>query len=44
MVLDAGKMIEFDSPQALLDKKAGFFHRLVEESSDKEELYHLARR
>jgi ABC-type multidrug transport system fused ATPase/permease subunit len=41
MVLDSGEMVEFDSPQALLDKKTGLFHRLVEESSDKEELYRL---
>jgi len=43
MVLDAGKMVEFDSPQALLKKRSGLFFHLVEESSDKEELYALAK-
>ncbi len=42
MVLDAGKLAEYDSPQELLKKKSGLFWSLVEESSDREELYRLA--
>jgi ABC-type multidrug transport system fused ATPase/permease subunit len=42
MVLDAGSLIEFDTPKALLSKKSGLFYHLVEESSDRDELYRLA--
>ncbi|KZV63837.1 P-loop containing nucleoside triphosphate hydrolase protein [Peniophora sp. CONT] len=41
MVLDAGRIVEFDSPKVLLKKNGGFFKSLVEESSDKEALYAL---
>jgi ABC-type multidrug transport system fused ATPase/permease subunit len=39
MVLDAGRMVEFDTPKALLDKKEGHFKALVDNSLDKEALY-----
>jgi ABC-type multidrug transport system fused ATPase/permease subunit len=42
MVLDAGRLVEYDTPQNLLAKKSGLFYSLVEESSDKDELYRLA--
>jgi ABC-type multidrug transport system fused ATPase/permease subunit len=43
MVLDAGRLVEYDTPQNLLAMKKGLFYSLVEESGDKEELYRLAR-
>ncbi|KZO90162.1 P-loop containing nucleoside triphosphate hydrolase protein [Calocera viscosa TUFC12733] len=43
MVLDAGKLIEFDTPVALLDKKDSLFKSLVEESGDRDELKTIAR-
>jgi ABC-type multidrug transport system fused ATPase/permease subunit len=42
MVLDAGKMVEFDSPKALLQKEGSFLRALVEDSGDKEALYAMA--
>jgi len=42
LVLDAGNLIEFDSPAALLKKDDGYFKSLVDESGDKENLYDLA--
>ena len=42
MVLDAGRIVEFDAPGVLLAKDAGYFKSLVEESSDKEALYAMA--
>jgi ABC-type multidrug transport system fused ATPase/permease subunit len=42
MVLDAGKLVEFDSPKMLLTKEGGFLRALVDESADKEMLYALA--
>lgn len=42
LVLDAGKVVEFDSPEALL-KQGGAFKSLVDGSGDKENLYELAR-
>lgn len=42
MVLDAGRLEEFDTPRNLLSKKRGLFYSLVEESSDRDELYQLA--
>jgi ABC-type multidrug transport system fused ATPase/permease subunit len=42
MVLDAGNMVEFDSPTNLLKKSGGFLKSLVEESGDREVLYELA--
>jgi len=43
LVLDAGKVLEFDSPKALLEKEGGSFKALVDDSGDKERLYSLAR-
>lgn len=42
MVLDAGRLVEFDTPQALLEKKDGLLHALVDQSADKETLYAAA--
>lgn len=44
MVLDAGRLVEFDTPKALLRKKDGLLYALVEQSADKEELYAVANR
>jgi hypothetical protein len=41
MVLDAGKLVEFDSPAELLGRDDSLFRALVEESADKEQLYGL---
>jgi ABC-type multidrug transport system fused ATPase/permease subunit len=41
MVLDAGKLVEFDSPKNLL-RKDGLFKSLVDESADKDILYAMA--
>ena len=43
MVLDAGKLVEFDSPRNLLQNERGLFRSLVEESNDKESLVRLAK-
>jgi len=42
MVLDAGRIVEYDSPTNLLKKEKGFLRSLVEESGDKEHLYEMA--
>lgn len=42
MVLDAGRLVEFDSPRNLLLNKKGFLRSLVEESEDREILLSLA--
>ena len=42
MVLDAGHVVEFDSPKALLQKLSGFFKSLVDESGDRDALYVMA--
>jgi ABC-type multidrug transport system fused ATPase/permease subunit len=42
MVLDAGKLIEFDSPKNLLKDEDGFLRALVDESADKDALYAMA--
>lgn len=42
MVLDAGKLVEFDTPKNLLAKEKGFLRALVNESEDKEYLIELA--
>ncbi|KZV63091.1 P-loop containing nucleoside triphosphate hydrolase protein [Peniophora sp. CONT] len=39
MVLDAGRIVEFDAPNVLLAKDVGYFKSLVQESSDKDSLY-----
>lgn len=42
MVLEAGKIVEFDSPAALLGKDNGVFKSLVDESEDRDALYAMA--
>ncbi|KAJ3994664.1 hypothetical protein F5050DRAFT_1800596 [Lentinula boryana] len=42
MVLDAGRIVEYDSPKELLKKKSGHLKALVDESADKERLYRMA--
>ncbi|KAF9455005.1 hypothetical protein P691DRAFT_813919 [Macrolepiota fuliginosa MF-IS2] len=42
MVLDAGRIVEFDSPTNLLKNANGFLRSLVEESGDKQHLYEMA--
>ncbi|THH11785.1 hypothetical protein EW145_g436 [Phellinidium pouzarii] len=42
MVLDAGKLVEFDSPQNLLQKEGGLLKALVDESGDRDALYAMA--
>ena len=44
MVLDAGRLLEFDTPQALLEKPYGLFRAMVDQSADKDELYAIANR
>ena len=39
MVLDAGKLVEFDAPQVLLRNEQSFLRALVEQSADKDALY-----
>lgn len=39
MVLDSGKLVEFDTPKALIKRNDGLLRALVDESSDKETLY-----
>ncbi|KIK69543.1 hypothetical protein GYMLUDRAFT_236056 [Collybiopsis luxurians FD-317 M1] len=43
MVLDAGQMVEFDSPAALLRKEDGQFRSMVECASDKQALLALVK-
>jgi ABC-type multidrug transport system fused ATPase/permease subunit len=42
VVLDAGKLVEFDAPMNLLKKEESLFRALVDESADKDELYAMA--
>ena len=42
MVLDAGRLVEFDSPQVLLKKEGSLLRALVDESADKDKLYAMA--
>ncbi|TFK76755.1 P-loop containing nucleoside triphosphate hydrolase protein [Pluteus cervinus] len=42
LVLDAGRIVEFDTPKNLLAKENGTLRALVDESSDKETLYVMA--
>ncbi|KAG5650066.1 hypothetical protein H0H81_000901 [Sphagnurus paluster] len=44
MVLDTGRIVEFDSPKELLKLPQGKLRALVDESSDKELLYCMAER
>ncbi|PPQ64837.1 hypothetical protein CVT24_008202 [Panaeolus cyanescens] len=42
MVLDAGKIVEYDSPSKLLRKEGGIFKAMVDGSGDKQALYAAA--
>jgi hypothetical protein len=42
MVLDGGKLVEYDSPKNLLEQEGSFFQALVDESGDREALYAMA--
>ncbi|EKM51055.1 uncharacterized protein PHACADRAFT_128771 [Phanerochaete carnosa HHB-10118-sp] len=42
MVIDAGRLVEFDTPRVLLEKEDGLLHALVEQSADKDLLYMAA--
>ncbi|KAG8779614.1 hypothetical protein FRC12_024032 [Ceratobasidium sp. 428] len=44
IVLEAGNIVEFDSPAALLQKDGGVFKSLVDGSSDRTALYAMAHR
>ncbi|KAI0068087.1 hypothetical protein BV25DRAFT_1834393 [Artomyces pyxidatus] len=44
MVLDAGKIVEFDTPSELLKKEDGRLRSLVDESGDRDALYAMANR
>ena len=42
MVLDAGHLVELDTPRALLGKRYGLFRAMVEQSADKAALFAAA--
>ena len=42
MVLDAGRVVEFDKPSELLKNPKGKLRALVDESGDKENLFEMA--
>lgn len=42
MVLDAGLLVEYDAPQALLQKEHSLLRALIDESADKDALYAMA--
>ncbi len=42
MVLQAGKLVEYDTPMVLLSKDTGYLRALVNDSDDREELERLA--
>jgi ABC-type multidrug transport system fused ATPase/permease subunit len=42
MVLDAGRIVEFDKPSILLSKETGFLRALVDESGEREVLLAMA--
>lgn len=42
MVLDAGRLVEYDAPKALLKKEGSLLRALVDESADKDTLYAMA--
>lgn len=44
MVLDSGRLVEFDTPKVLLQKQYGLFRAMVEQSADKDELYAVVNR
>jgi len=43
MVLKAGNLVEYDTPENLLKKEGGLLHSLVNESPDRDKLYALAK-
>lgn len=43
MVLNEGRIVEFDRPKVLLEKENGYLRGMVDISADKDELYALAR-
>lgn len=42
MVLEAGRLVEFDSPATLLQKEGGVFRSMVDESTNREGLRRMA--
>ncbi|KAI0782168.1 hypothetical protein C8Q75DRAFT_896041 [Abortiporus biennis] len=42
MVLDSGRIVEFDKPSVLLQNEKGMLRALVDESEDKDKLYAMA--
>lgn len=42
MVLDAGRIVEFDKPSELLKNPEGKLRALVDESGDREHLFEMA--
>ncbi|KAF9449105.1 multidrug resistance-associated ABC transporter [Macrolepiota fuliginosa MF-IS2] len=44
LVLDAGNIVEYDSPAALLARPSGIFRSMVDGSSDREHLYAMVHR
>ncbi|KAG8845530.1 hypothetical protein FRB91_001696 [Serendipita sp. 411] len=42
IVLDGGKLVEFDSPANLLRKENGYYKSLVDQSGEKKEMYLMA--
>ena len=43
MVMDAGRLVEFDRPDVLLEREGSFFYELVKETGMFDMLYDLAR-
>lgn len=43
LVLDHGKIVEFDTPYALLNRQQGIFRQMCERTGEFDELYELAR-
>ena len=41
LVLDAGRVVEYDSPRVLLAKEGGAFKTMVDGSGDRDTLYNL---
>jgi ABC-type multidrug transport system fused ATPase/permease subunit len=44
MVMDAGRIVEFDNPGALLGDENSFFRKLVDQSADREVLMEMRRK
>lgn len=42
MVLEAGRLVEFDSPAALLQKETSLLRSMVNESMDRDKLLKMA--